>query len=62
MDNLARDAAELVEAPGAAPCHFAGLSMGGFVAMRLAAWRPDLFLEGPRSDRWISGEFRQVGR
>ena len=42
MDNLARDAAELVEALGAAPCHFAGLSMGGFVAMRLAAWRPDL--------------------
>ena len=42
MDNLARDAAELVEALDLAPCHFAGLSMGGFVAMRLAARRPEL--------------------
>ena len=42
MDDLARDAAELVVALGAAPCHFAGLSMGGFVAMRLAARRPEL--------------------
>jgi 3-oxoadipate enol-lactonase len=42
MDNLARDASDLVEALGVAPCHFAGLSMGGFVAMRLAARRPAL--------------------
>jgi len=42
MDDLARDAAELVEALGVARCHFAGLSMGGFVAMRLAARRPEL--------------------
>jgi pimeloyl-ACP methyl ester carboxylesterase len=42
MDNLTVDAAGLLEAIGAVPCHFAGLSMGGFVAMRLAARRPEL--------------------
>jgi pimeloyl-ACP methyl ester carboxylesterase len=42
MDTLAEDAAALVEALGIAPCHFGGLSMGGFVAMRLAARRPEL--------------------
>lgn len=42
MDTLASDAAALIEALDAAPCHFAGLSMGGFVGMRLAARRPGL--------------------
>jgi pimeloyl-ACP methyl ester carboxylesterase len=42
MDTLAADAAALIEALGLAPCHFAGLSMGGFVALRLAARRPEL--------------------
>jgi 3-oxoadipate enol-lactonase len=42
MDTLARDAAELVERLGLAPVHFVGLSMGGFVGMRLAARRPEL--------------------
>jgi len=42
MDTLANDAAGLIEALGVAPVHFAGLSMGGFVAMRVAARRPDL--------------------
>jgi pimeloyl-ACP methyl ester carboxylesterase len=42
MDTLAADAAALIETLGLAPCHFAGLSMGGFVAMRLAARRPEL--------------------
>jgi 3-oxoadipate enol-lactonase len=42
MDNLALDASALVEALGVAPCHFVGLSMGGFVGMRLAARRPEL--------------------
>ncbi len=42
MDSLAADAAGLIEALGAAPCHFAGLSMGGFVGLRLAARRPEL--------------------
>lgn len=42
MDSLAVDAAELIEALDAAPCHFVGLSMGGFVGMRLALTRPEL--------------------
>ena len=42
MDTLADDAAALIEELGLAPCHFVGNSMGGFVAARLAARRPDL--------------------
>ncbi|HYL92916.1 MAG TPA: alpha/beta hydrolase [Alphaproteobacteria bacterium] len=42
MDMLALDASALVRTLGAAPCHFAGLSMGGFVGMRLAARHPGL--------------------
>lgn len=42
MDTLAEDAAALIQALNAAPCHFAGLSMGGFVGMRLAAHHPEL--------------------
>ena len=42
MDTLADDAAALIEALDLAPCHYVGNSMGGFVALRLAARRPDL--------------------
>lgn len=42
METLAGDAAALIEKLGCAPCHFAGLSMGGFVGMRLAIRRPEL--------------------
>jgi pimeloyl-ACP methyl ester carboxylesterase len=42
MDTLSKDAAALIEALDCAPCHFVGLSMGGFVGMRLAVRRPDL--------------------
>ncbi len=42
MDNLAEDAAALIRALGVAPVHFAGLSMGGFVAQRLAVRHPEL--------------------
>ncbi len=42
MDTLTEDAAALIEALDAGPCHFAGLSMGGFVGMRLAIRRPEL--------------------
>jgi len=42
MDSLTADAAALIQELGAAPCHFAGLSMGGFVGMRLAIHHPDL--------------------
>jgi pimeloyl-ACP methyl ester carboxylesterase len=42
LDDLAADAAALIEALGAAPCHFVGLSMGGFVGLRLALGRREL--------------------
>ena len=42
MDTLATDAAALLQSLNAWPCHFAGLSMGGFVGLRLAARRPAL--------------------
>jgi 3-oxoadipate enol-lactonase len=42
MDTLAADAAELIQKLVRGPCHFAGLSMGGFVGMRLAIRRPEL--------------------
>lgn len=42
MDTLTGDAIALIEHLGLGPCHVAGLSMGGFVAMRLAARRPEL--------------------
>lgn len=42
MSTVTDDAAILIRALKAAPCHFAGLSMGGFVGMRLAARHPDL--------------------
>jgi 3-oxoadipate enol-lactonase len=43
MDTLYEDAAALIEqvSPGK-PVHFVGLSMGGFVGMRLAARKPHL--------------------
>lgn len=36
------DAVALIERLKAAPCHFVGLSMGGFVGLQLAVRRPDL--------------------
>lgn len=42
MDTLSVDAAALIEKLNCAPCHFAGLSMGGFIGMRLAIRRPEL--------------------
>ncbi|MBL8156124.1 MAG: alpha/beta fold hydrolase [Anaerolineae bacterium] len=42
METIYEDAAHLIQALDAAPCHFVGSDMGGVVAMRLAARRPDL--------------------
>ena len=42
MDTLYEDAATLIEALQCAPCHFVGLSMGGFIGLRLAIRRPEL--------------------
>lgn len=42
IDQLTEDAIGLIEYLELGVVHFAGLSMGGFVGMRLAARRPDL--------------------
>lgn len=42
MDTLYEDVAALITALCEGPVHFVGLSMGGFIGMRLAARRPDL--------------------
>jgi 3-oxoadipate enol-lactonase len=42
MSTLTDDATMLIRSLKLAPCHFAGISMGGFVGMRLAAHHPEL--------------------
>lgn len=42
IETLTKDAAALIDHLGVGPCHFVGLSMGGFVGMRLAAQHPHL--------------------
>jgi pimeloyl-ACP methyl ester carboxylesterase len=42
MEELCEDAADLIRQLQFGPCHFVGLSMGGFVGMRLAARHPEL--------------------
>lgn len=42
MELVWQDATLLLERLAPGPVHFCGLSMGGFVAMRMAARRPDL--------------------
>jgi len=42
MELVWQDAVALLEALAPGPVHFCGLSMGGFVAMRMGARRPDL--------------------
>ena len=42
IDDLVADGAAVIEQTGAAPCHWVGLSTGGFVGMRLAIRRPEL--------------------
>jgi 3-oxoadipate enol-lactonase len=42
METLYEDAVALIEQLSCAPCHFLGLSMGGFIGLRLAARRPEL--------------------
>ena len=42
MELVWQDAVRLIQTVVGGPVHFCGLSMGGFVAMRMAARRPDL--------------------
>lgn len=65
METLAADATALIEALGCGPCHFVGLSMGGFIAMRLAIRRPDLIkslllLETTATQTESTGNYRRL--
>jgi len=69
METLSEDAAALIDALGCAPCHFVGLSMGGFIGMRLAARRRELVrslvLVASAADpepRWNAFKYRWLGR
>lgn len=42
IDSLTEDTATLIHTLQCVPCHFLGLSMGGFVGMRLAIRKPEL--------------------
>ncbi len=42
LETLYADTLALIDALGITACHFVGLSMGGFIGMRLAARRPDI--------------------
>jgi 3-oxoadipate enol-lactonase len=42
LRTLYEDAVAFIQALGLAPCHFVGLSMGGFVGLRVAARHPEL--------------------
>ncbi len=42
IETLTEDAVALIETLKLGPCHFVGLSMGGFVGLRVAIRRPDL--------------------
>lgn len=42
MESLYADAVAFIEQTDAAPCHYAGLSTGGFVGLRLAIRQPEL--------------------
>ncbi len=75
MDTLSQDAAAVIEGLDVGPVHYVGLSMGGFVGMRLAAHRPELLRsltlldtsadpEDPamaKQDRLLASIYRVVG-
>lgn len=44
MDSLAKDVVALIQHLKSGPCHFVGLSMGGFIGLRLAIHYPRLLL------------------
>lgn len=54
LESLADDSAAIIEHIGGGPCHVVGFSMGSFIAMRVAARRPELVrslvLIGPSAD------------
>ncbi|MEP6985628.1 MAG: alpha/beta fold hydrolase [Chloroflexota bacterium] len=42
METVYEDAAQLIRALDAAPCHFVGVEMGGYIGMRIASRQPNL--------------------
>ena len=42
LENLVEDAKQLIESLKLGKVHFIGLSMGGFVGLRLACWHPEM--------------------
>ncbi|MDP4679169.1 MAG: alpha/beta hydrolase [Cyclobacteriaceae bacterium] len=42
IESIYQDAVELIRELSLGPCHMVGLSMGGFIAMRIAARNPEL--------------------
>jgi len=42
MENIYQDAISFIEEIDCAPCHFVGLSTGGFIGLRIGIRRPDL--------------------
>lgn len=42
MDSLTEDAVSLIKKLDCGPCHFVGLSMGGFVGLRIALKHPEI--------------------
>lgn len=72
IDTLTDDAIALIEHLNAGPVHFVGLSMGGFVGLRVALKRPDLLASlallntsaepEPAAHRWRNGLLRIAAR
>jgi pimeloyl-ACP methyl ester carboxylesterase len=69
MDTLYADAVAVIERLDVGPVHYAGLSMGGFVGLRLAARRPDLIrsltlldTSADPEDPEAVGQYRLLGR
>lgn len=58
MDRLATDAADLISELQLGPVHVVGNSMGGFVALRLAARRPDLVRSATAVGSSAEAEYR----
>ena len=56
LDDLVSDAAALLDALGTGPVHFAGMSTGGFVGLRLLLTRPDLIASLTLIDTSASAE------
>jgi pimeloyl-ACP methyl ester carboxylesterase len=56
MENLYQDAVAFIEGMECAPCHFVGLSTGGFIGMRIGIRRPDLLTSLVLMDTSPDGE------